>query len=45
MFLDDELKDLRDRMSQMSDEELLRIVGVDYDDYRKESLPVASVAT
>jgi len=41
MFLDDELKDLRDRMSQMSDEELLRIVEVDYDDYRKEALSFA----
>lgn len=41
MFLDDELKDLRERMSQMSDEELLRIAGVDYDDYRKEALAFA----
>ncbi|SRR6266571_1377406 len=41
MFLDDELKDLRDRMSQMSDAELLRIVEVDYDDYRKEAIAFA----
>jgi hypothetical protein len=41
MFPDDELNQLQDRLSQMSDRELLRIVEVEYDDYRKEALEFA----
>ena len=41
MFMDDELNELKDRISQMSDLELLRIVEVEYDDYRKEALEFA----
>jgi hypothetical protein len=41
MFMDDELNELKDRISQMSDRELLRIVEVEYDDYRKEALEFA----
>lgn len=41
MFLDEELSSLRDRISQMSDRELLRIVEVEYNDYRKEALEFA----
>ena len=39
--MDEELKVLRDRISQMSDDELLQIVEVEYDDYRKEALEFA----
>jgi len=41
MFLDDELNELKDRISQMSDRELRQIVEVDYADYRKEALEFA----
>ncbi len=41
MFLDDELNELKDRISQMSDRELLQIVEVDNADYRKEALEFA----
>lgn len=41
MFMDEELSELKDRISQMSDDELLRIVEVDYDDYRKEAIQFA----
>jgi hypothetical protein len=40
-MLDDELNELRDRISQMSDRELLQIVEVDYADYRNEALGFA----
>jgi len=41
MFLDEELTELKDRISQMSDRELLQIVEVEYNDYRKEALEFA----
>lgn len=41
MFLDEELSQLQDRISQMSDQQLVRIVEVEYDDYRKEALEFA----
>jgi hypothetical protein len=41
MFMDEELSELKDRISQMSDNELLRIVEVEYDDYRKEAIEFA----
>lgn len=41
MFPDDELHQLKDRISQMSDWELRQIVEVDYADYRKEALEFA----
>lgn len=43
MFQDDELEELKDRISQMSDRELLRIVEVEYADYRKEAIEFAEV--
>ena len=43
MFMDDELNELKDRISQMSDRELLRIVEVEYADYRKEAIEFAEV--
>ena len=41
MFMDEELNELKDRISQMSDRELLQIVEVEYADYRKEALEFA----
>ena len=41
MFMDDELNELKDRISQMSDRELLQIVEVEYADYRKEAIEFA----
>lgn len=41
MFMDEELSELKDRISQMSDNELLRIVEVEYADYRKEAIDFA----
>jgi hypothetical protein len=41
MFMDDELKELKDRISQMSDQQLLQIVEVEYKDYRKEAIEFA----
>jgi hypothetical protein len=43
MFPDEELSELKDRISQMSDRELLRMVEVEYNDYRKEALEFAEV--
>jgi len=43
MFPVDELNELKDRISQMSDRELLRIVEVEYTDYRREALEFAEV--
>jgi len=40
-MLNDELNELRDRISQMSDRELLQIVEVEYADYRSEALEFA----
>jgi hypothetical protein len=39
--MDDRLKELEDRISQMSDQELLRIIQVEYADYRLEALDFA----
>jgi len=39
--MDDQLNELKERISQMSDSELLRIVEVDYADYRKEAIEFA----
>ena len=41
MFPDDELNELKDRISQMPDRELLQIVEVDYEDYREEAIEFA----
>jgi len=41
MFLDDELNELKDRISQMPDRELLQIVEIEYADYRREALEFA----
>jgi len=41
MFMDEELSELKDRISQMSDRELLQIVEVEYADYRHEALEFA----
>jgi len=41
MFMDDELNELKEKLSQMPDRELLQIVEVDYADYRKEALEFA----
>ncbi|MEK6287247.1 MAG: hypothetical protein AABO57_16020 [Acidobacteriota bacterium] len=41
MFMDEELNELKDRISQMSDRELLQIVEVEYADYRKEAIQFA----
>jgi hypothetical protein len=41
MFPDEQLSELKDRISQMSNEELLRIVEVEFDDYREEALQLA----
>ena len=41
MFLDEELNELKDRISQMPDRELLQIVEVEYADYRKEAIEFA----
>jgi hypothetical protein len=40
---DEELNALKDRISQMSDNELLKIVEVECDDYRKEAVEFAEV--
>ncbi|HVG19146.1 MAG TPA: hypothetical protein VNI02_08835 [Blastocatellia bacterium] len=39
--MSDGLVELKDRISQMSDDELLRIVEVEYDDYRHEAVDFA----
>lgn len=41
MFLDEELQELKERISQKSDFELLQIVEVEYDDYRPEAIEFA----
>ena len=41
MSMDEQLSELKDRISQMSNEQLLRIVEVEYDDYRIEALQFA----
>lgn len=41
MFMDEELNELKDRMSQMSDRELLQIIEVEYADYRNEAIQFA----
>ena len=40
-MFDEQLSELKDRISQMSNEELLRIVEVEYDDYHIEALQFA----
>ena len=42
MFVDEELKELKERISRQSDSELLRIVEVERDDYRPEAIDFAS---
>ena len=39
--MDDALRELKERITQMSDGELLRIVGPDRDDYRHEAIGFA----
>ena len=39
--MDDTLRELKERITQMSDGELLRIVGPDRDDYRHEAIAFA----
>jgi len=38
MFPDEKLNELKERLSQMSDRELLRIVEEEYADYRREAI-------
>ena len=39
--MSDELSDLRERFSNLSNDELLKIVQVDYEDYREDALDIA----
>jgi|GEM_PF-1059267 len=39
--MEDTLRELKDRITQMSDGELLRIIGPDRDDYRREAIEFA----
>lgn len=41
MIPDEELNVLKERLSQMSDRELLKIVEEEYDDYRREAIEFA----
>jgi hypothetical protein len=41
MIPDEELNELKERFSQMSDRELLKIVEEEYDDYRPEAIEFA----
>jgi hypothetical protein len=41
MFPDEKLNELKERLSQMSDRELLRIVEEEYADYRREAIEFA----
>jgi len=41
MIPDEELNELKDRLSQMSDRELLKIVEEEHDDYRREAIEFA----
>lgn len=41
MIPDEELEELKERISQKSDHELLRIIEVEYDDYRPEAIEFA----
>ena len=43
MIPDEDLNALKDKISQMSDNELLKIVEVEYEDYRKEAVEFAEV--
>src|SRR4249920_2357445 len=39
--MDDQKRELKERMSRMSDDELLNMVEVDFADYRQDALDVA----
>jgi len=41
MIPDEELEELKERISQKSDHELLQIIQVEYDDYRPEAIEFA----
>jgi hypothetical protein len=41
MWTDPNLKELKERIAKMSDEELLQMVGEDFEDYREEALQFA----
>ena len=41
MWMDEQLKELKERITGLSDDELLKMVEVDFDDYRKEALDFA----
>jgi hypothetical protein len=41
MWMDEQMKELKERISKMSDEELLNIVEVESDDYRIEAIDFA----
>jgi hypothetical protein len=41
MWSDEKIKELKERISSLSDEELLNIVEVERDDYRKEAIDFA----
>jgi hypothetical protein len=41
MWMDEQTGEIKDRMSRLSDEELLDIVEVEFNDYRKEALEFA----
>jgi hypothetical protein len=41
MWADPNLNELKERISKMSDEELLQMVGEDFEDYRQEALQFA----
>jgi len=43
IWADDESKELKERISQMRDEELLRMVNRDFADYRDEALGLAKL--
>ena len=43
MSSDPELTELRERLSKMSDDELIRMVCEEYNDYREEALRIAEV--
>lgn len=41
MWMDGQLKELKEKISGLSDDELLNIVEVEFDDYRKEAIDFA----
>jgi hypothetical protein len=41
MWMDEKTRELKERISAMSDEALLRVVEVEFDDYRKEAIDFA----